>query len=218
MDDENRERGTTLMKALGTDGRNCPMHVLWRVSALVSGEDIAYAEAHLERDAARQTTSGSVVVLTATRVIFAVIGRTGLHNEPNENASTVAVHCWGRRALTSIEMHESNENSDWSWHHEWSDVWSSGSPRAARLLRRRDIDSSPGPRRRQRGAHEPPAARAIRGPCAAVVPGFVGEPTGLLVQRVEVSRTQNSGTLAVPHSVPEARPDQEAAAWGASRP
>ncbi len=123
MDDERRERGTTLLKALGTDGRSCPMHVVWRVSVLVGGEDIAYAEAHLERDAAHQTTSGTVVVLTATRAIFAVIGRSDLHNEPNENASTVAVHCWGRRALTSIGMDESNENSDWSWHHEWSDVW-----------------------------------------------------------------------------------------------
>jgi hypothetical protein len=90
-------------------GALIPTHVVFRLEAALAGEDAEYVDTNVDGDATG--VSGQVVLVTATRWIFADLAgsrehdpaATG-HRQPVIGQSTVEVHTWPRRSLESLHL------------------------------------------------------------------------------------------------------------------
>ncbi|MDP9319099.1 MAG: hypothetical protein M3O94_08540 [Actinomycetota bacterium] len=133
---------TELAQAFGT-GRGGRMalwpHLVRRMAAMVGDDDIRYAESTREF-AEDGNISGSAVVLTETRVVYAQFTDTPIDTPIDtaptdaEDLATVDVSCWSRRSLISIEMNAKPGlwNTDQDWSQNQDDEW----PPSGRLVLR----------------------------------------------------------------------------------
>jgi hypothetical protein len=104
-------------------------HLVRRMAALVGDDDIRYAES--TRDSSDSgNVSGSAVVLTETRVVYAQFTDTPIDADPDdpEGLSTVDVSCWSRRTLQSLDLNSKSGqwNSDQDWGQDREEWPSSG--------------------------------------------------------------------------------------------
>ncbi len=111
------------------------------MAVLVGDDDVRYAESTRE-SAEAGTVSGSAVVLTETRVVYAQFTDTPIDADPEdvEGLSTVEVSCWSRRSLVSIDLNSKTGqwNSDQDWGKERDD-W----PPSGRVVLRFDGRAKP---------------------------------------------------------------------------
>lgn len=120
--DEHRERAINVMHALAVSGHDFPVNALKRLAALVNGEPMVFADVEFQDSEPRKATA-TAVLITESRVIRADVQSSPLGLEPSDEASTVTVRAWGRRLLTSLDLDEGSDNTDWAWHHEWDGTW-----------------------------------------------------------------------------------------------
>lgn len=102
------------------DSRDVTVHALRRLTALINGEPIVYAEHALAGGPAH--LSGTIVVLTERRVIFAELTNAPVRQSDPEAGGTVKVRAWARRTLIELEAPASG-NSDWAWSEDWDEPW-----------------------------------------------------------------------------------------------
>jgi hypothetical protein len=128
---------TELAQAFGAGGSgrlSLWPHLVRRMAVLVGDDDIRYAES--TRDSADGgKVSGSAVVLTETRVIYAQFTDTPIDADPEdpEGLSTVEVSGWSRRTLLSIDLN--SKTGQWNFDQDWAaerDDW----PPSGRLVLR----------------------------------------------------------------------------------
>ncbi len=141
QDSERLKRVRAVHDSLGRTGTPwVPMHVLFRVSALVADEDIVFGDAKVDRQDLGRQVSGEVVVFTATRVVHAVFLGSEADDEPSQGRATVDCASWARSRLKAVLM-ESDEydgvmvegtNEDYGWHHEWDSIVPPGAQLALR--------------------------------------------------------------------------------------
>jgi len=127
MADDRVTRGKALFQALGASGYNFPLHALWRLDALVAGEEVVYAEG-LADGPNGSHVSGSAVVITNSRVIRCDFQDTNGVDVPDRGASTVHCGCWARRALSHVELdtEPAGDNLDLAWSKDWGAEWPRG--------------------------------------------------------------------------------------------
>jgi hypothetical protein len=123
---ETQKRARAVLDVLNA-GLDFPVHVAKRLGALVAGEPVVYADDNLEYDADRRAT-GTVVLLTSTRVIAADLQASGGgRSEPGDGATTATCRTWGRCKLETAEtLDVDGRNRDWIWHNEWTASWPRG--------------------------------------------------------------------------------------------
>lgn len=113
-------------------------HLVRRMAALAGDDDVRYAESTHESEEDGKV-SGSAVVLTETRVVYAQFTGTPLDTQPDADASdvqdaTVDVSCWSRRSLIAVEINAKpgQWNTDQDWAQERNGDW----PPSGRLVLR----------------------------------------------------------------------------------
>lgn len=114
-------------------------HLVRRMAALAGDDDVRYAEStHASEQSGK--VSGSAVVLTETRVVYAQFTDTPLDTQPDADGgdaqdATVDVSCWSRRSLIAIEVNAKpgqwNTDQDWAQDRD-DDDW----PPSGRLVLR----------------------------------------------------------------------------------
>ncbi|MEJ7629800.1 MAG: hypothetical protein WKF54_09430 [Nocardioidaceae bacterium] len=111
-------------------------HLVRRMAALVGEDDVRYTES--SRDSEEDgKVSGSAVVLTETRVVYAQFTDTPIDLDPaaaDVGGATVDVACWSRRSLISVEMNAKPGlwNTDQDWGEDRDNEW----PGSGRLVLR----------------------------------------------------------------------------------
>jgi hypothetical protein len=126
MDNQGGDRlggAQALLASLGLGHyENLPLHVVFRMAALVAGEPIVFGDVRVDDDNRRVT--GEAVAFTATRVIYAAFTDSQLHDEPARGEGTVDCRTRSRSDLRSVgaELQDGDPDSDYAWHNDWGSV------------------------------------------------------------------------------------------------
>jgi len=114
-----------------------PPHFTYRVAALLGDETIEASTSGLYADP--DSVSGTVVLLTATRVIWVAAEKAFLHPErqadAGQHAATVTVLTWPRHTLRELEL---RGGADLFWH-DADESWIHGATIVAKYADRDEI-------------------------------------------------------------------------------
>jgi hypothetical protein len=123
-DTDRHVRARALLASLGLEPfERFPLHVVYRMSALILDEPVVYGDARTAHDD-QQRATGESVIFTASRVVRAVFTDSVARDEPPREVSTVECRTWARRRLLSVGTGgpDTEVNQDWSWYCEWGTV------------------------------------------------------------------------------------------------
>lgn len=123
-DTDRHVRARALIDSLGLEPlERFPLHVIYRMSALVLDEPIVFGDVRTEYDDYRRAT-GEAVIFTPSRIVHAIFADAEARDEPAREASTVECRTWARRRLSQVGTggQDATVNQDWSWYHEWGTV------------------------------------------------------------------------------------------------
>ena len=119
--DDLSTRYQSLRSTLETNGFiDLPPHLLWRLTVLVAGNPVRFAEVH-SAAASPRSSSGTALLFTDKRVIRAAWGDSSTEPNPAQAATfTVEMTTWPRSLLQEVQLLPDAEdwrNSDGGWSH-----------------------------------------------------------------------------------------------------